>query len=113
MEQQLYFWIRLEMLSNIIIFYQYFQTASAYEGFRLANGNVIKLQNQFTLKSGQWYSDGLDWLYVQNFFSDLVERIMMACLNANVDSPPRFVTNSQVLLISVSLYCIVWYFSSF
>lgn len=46
--------------------------------------HVEGLQQKFILKQGQWYSDGLDWTFINDFYGNLLERIQNECDRANI-----------------------------
>ncbi|CAG9815357.1 unnamed protein product [Phaedon cochleariae] len=60
------------------------ESFSAFGSFSRMMMTVAKVQSEFILKDGQWYSDGLDWIVINRHFGELVERIHTACDNASV-----------------------------
>lgn len=45
---------------------------------------VDNLQNDFIMVEGKWYSDGLAWIFLNNYYNDLIERIQTTSENVNV-----------------------------
>lgn len=74
----------LRLVFTIIVFVPS-QTVSAFEMNSQATAHVEWFQEKFVLKQGQWYSDGLDWTFINNFYDDLLERIQNACDRANIE----------------------------
>ncbi|CAH1988084.1 unnamed protein product [Acanthoscelides obtectus] len=59
----------------------------ASEAYRTCKDYVSKiedLENKLILKYGQWYSDGLDWILINDHFNEFLTKIQVACNNANI-----------------------------
>ncbi|XP_057665468.1 E3 ubiquitin-protein ligase SHPRH isoform X2 [Diorhabda carinulata] len=72
-------------------------STSAFESFSAIMLEIEKMQNQFSLKDGQWYSDGLDWLFLNGHYNELLNKIHMACENAGVPNNLRNNDERQLL----------------
>lgn len=60
------------------------QSLTAYIENQELMDAITKLQETFILKSGQWYSDGLNWIYTNGHFDELWTKIESALSTANI-----------------------------
>ncbi|KAJ8921378.1 hypothetical protein NQ315_002994 [Exocentrus adspersus] len=86
------------------------ETVSAYETSNSATLHIEALQEKFVLKDGQWYSDGLDWTFINNFYGDLLERIQNACDNANIECNLRSSSERSIMKLIFTWDEDVFYF---
>uniref|UniRef100_A0A6P7GAB7 E3 ubiquitin-protein ligase SHPRH-like n=1 Tax=Diabrotica virgifera virgifera TaxID=50390 RepID=A0A6P7GAB7_DIAVI len=56
-----------------------------------------RLQKQFLLKDGQWYSDGLDWIVLNGLSKEFHAKIDTACKAANIENKTRDVRDWTLL----------------
>lgn len=73
------------------------ETASAKKSYECLTTAVEKYEGQFLLKHGQWYSDGFDWVSLNNFDNDLLARIETATDNAHINIDFRSETTRTLL----------------
>ncbi|KAJ8932032.1 hypothetical protein NQ314_015005 [Rhamnusium bicolor] len=78
------------------------ESATAFESSDTATAHVMRLQGHFVLKQGQWYSDGLDWTLINNYYEDLLEKIRIASENANVECNLRRKENEVTKMIRIT-----------
>lgn len=74
---------------NNTIFLLFLQTTSTYDSFHTSLGFVDDLQSKFILGEGEWYSEGINWIFINNYYDELIEKIQTACENTNIECQLR------------------------
>lgn len=62
-------------------------TKTALNDFNKLCNSIDKMQEEFVLKMGQWYSDGIEWIIINNFVKDLKAKIQTNHDSAEVKCP--------------------------
>nr|CAI5818285.1 unnamed protein product [Callosobruchus analis] len=75
------------------------ETSTAYKSCKDYGSKIEDLENKFELKYGQWYSDGLDWIMINDHFDELVTKIQGACDNANIPCNLRSTSERNIMRV--------------
>nr|CAH7738161.1 unnamed protein product [Callosobruchus chinensis] len=75
------------------------ETSQAYKSCKDYRSKIEDFEDKFVLKYGQWYSDGLDWIIINDHLNELVTKIQGACDNANIQCNLRSTSERNIMRV--------------
>ncbi|CAG9838516.1 unnamed protein product [Diabrotica balteata] len=73
------------------------ESCAAFENFQSLTLAIEELQKRFLLKDGQWYSDGLEWVVVNRFLTELDTKITAGCDTVGIINEVRNDSHGNIL----------------